>query len=100
MRAFQQAAIQYIDGLTPLLTILPLYKLIPTPSSIRFVNAVQELEEITQNIVEEKSTRLRSKMNKDAVGFLDQWILNDSFSNDDIFVLVRDFLAAGIDTVS
>ena len=100
MRAFQRAALQYIDDLSPLLTLLPLYTIIPTPSSVRFVIAVRELEEITESIVEEKIANINSKIDKDAVGFLDQWLLNDAFTKEDIYVLVRDFLAAGIDTVN
>ena len=82
-------------------SIIPWYRFFPTPASIRFVEAVRQLEEITKELIEEKIAKLVKSgiSEEECVGFLDQWLMNDKFNKEDIFVLVRDFLSAGIETV-
>ena len=101
MKKFQKAGVSFIDGLGPMFAIIPWYKLLPTPASVRFLECVHTLEEITKELIEEKIVKLSQLENpeEECVGFLEQWLLNDNFTKKDMYVLVRDFLSAGIDTV-
>ena len=102
MRKFQKAAVSFLKGFAHMFSIIPWYRFFPTPASIRFVEAVHQLEEITKELIEEKIAKLVKSgiSEEECVGFLDQWLMNDKFNKEDINVLVRDFLSAGIDTVS
>ena len=102
MKRFQKAGASFVEGFGSLFSGIPLYRLVPTPSSVRFVDAAHQLEEITKELVEEKIAKLSKSDDVDEVpsGFLEQWLMSDDFSKEDIAVLMRDFLAAGIDTVS
>ena len=84
--------------------LIPWYKFFPTPASVRFVNAVRSLEAIASQLAEERMAELKQKIENneefEAISFLDQWLLDDTISREEIFSLMRDFLAAGIDTVS
>ena len=101
MKKFQKAGVSFIDGLAPMFSIIPWFKLFPTPTSVRFLETVHTLEEITKELIKEKIVKLSQLENpeEECVGFLEQWLLNDNFTKKDMFVLVRDFLSAGIDTV-
>ena len=84
--------------------LIPWYKFFPTPASVWFENAVRSLEAIASQLAEERMSELKQKIesNKEfeAISFLDQWLLDDTISREEIFSLIRDFLSAGIDTVS
>ena len=102
MKRFQKAGASFVEEFGSLFSGIPLYRLVPTPSSVRFVDAAHQLEEITKELVEEKIAKLSKSDNGDKLssGFLEQWLMSEDFSKEDIAVLMRDFLAAGIDTVS
>ena len=102
VRKFKKAAVSFVKGFGHMFSLIPWYRFFPTPASIRFVEAVHQLEEITKELIEEKIAKLvKSDISEDkCVGFLDRWLMDDKFSKEDINVLVRDFLSAGIDTVS
>ena len=104
MKEFQSAGLSFIDNLAPMSGIIPWYKFFPTPTSVRFENAVRCLEAIARELAEERMTELKQKIDSgeefEAISFLDQWLLDDRISREDIFTLMRDFLSAGIDTVS
>ena len=48
----------------------------------------------------ELKQKIESNEEFEAISFLDQWLLDDTISRKEIFSLMRDFLSAGIDTVS
>lgn len=104
MKTFQKAAIQFIKGLLPMASPIPLHKYIPTIYSVRFENTVRELEQISLELLDEKmaalSAALKEGGNVEPIGFLEQWLVEERLDHKDIFVLIRDFLSAGIDTVS
>ena len=104
MKEFQSAGLSFIDGLAPMMGIIPWYKFFPTPTSVRFENAVRCLEAIASELAEERMTELKQKIDSneevEAISFLDQWLLDERISREEIFTLMRDFLSAGIDTVS
>ena len=104
MKAFQKAAIQFIEGILPMSNPIPLHKLIPTVSSIRFESSARELERISLELLGEKmaalSTALKKGESVEPIGFLEQWLAEERLDHRDILVLIRDFLSAGIDTVS
>lgn len=104
MKEFQSAGLNFIDGLGPMSNPISWYKFFPTPTSVRFENAVRCLETIARELAEEGMTELKQKIDSseefEAISFLDQWLLDERISREDICTLVRDFLSAGIDTVS
>ena len=104
MKEFQSAGLNFVEGLAPMMGIIPWYKFFPTPRSVRFENAVRCLEAIASELVDERMTELKQKINSneelEGISFLDQWLLDDRINREEIFTLMRDFLAAGIDTVS
>ena len=65
---------------------------------------MRSLEAIASELAEERMTELKQKIESneefEAISFLDQWLLDDTISREEIFSLMRDFLSAGIDTVS
>ena len=83
---------------------IPLHKYIPTVYSVRFENTVRELERISLELLGEKmatlSAALKKGENVEPIGFLEQWLVEERLDQKDILVLIRDFLSAGIDTVS
>ena len=103
MKLFQQAGVNFLDSLGPLVTLIPLYMYFPTPASVGFVNAVREIEAISAELVDERMAKLKAMMldgvQFEATCFLDQWLLDETMTRSEMFTLVRDFLAAGIDTV-
>ena len=103
MKEFQSAGLNFIEGLAPMMGLVPWYKYFPTPTSVRFENAVRSLEAIASQLAEERMTELKQKIESneefEAISFLDQWLLDDTISREEIFSLIRDFLSAGIDTV-
>ena len=104
MKDFQKAAIHFIERLVPMARPLPLHKLFPTISSIRFESSARELERISEELLEEKMATLSAALKRgesvEPIGFLEQWLVEEKLSHKDILVLIRDFLSAGIDTVS
>ena len=104
MKDFQSAGLNFVEGLVPMAGIIPWYKFFPTPTSVRFENAVRSLEAIASQLAEERMSELKQKIENneefEAISFLDQWLLDDTISRKEIFSLMRDFLSAGIDTVS
>ena len=104
MKTFQRAAIQFVKGLLPMASPIPLHKYIPTVYSVRFENTVRELERISLELLGEKmatlSAALKKGENVEPIGFLEQWLVEERLDQKDILVLIRDFLSAGIDTVS
>ena len=104
MKTFQKAAVQFIKGLLPMASPIPLHKYVPTVYSVRFENTVRELERISLELLGEKmatlSAALKKGENVEPIGFLEQWLVEERLDQKDILVLIRDFLSAGIDTVS
>ena len=98
MVEFQEKSLLFIEGLGYMAQSIPLYKYIPTPSSRRFLNAVQFLEDISLKFISERKAALKD-LDTESVGFLDQWLANGKLSTKEIVPLMRDFLAAGVDTV-
>ena len=103
MKEFQSAGLGFIEGLAPMMGLIPWYKFFPTPASVRFENAVRSLEAIASQLAEERMSELKQKIENneefEAISFLDQWLLDDTISREEIFSLMRDFLSAGTDTV-
>ena len=103
MLQFRNAGITFIDCMAPMLSPFSLYKYFPTPTSIRFENVVNYLQEISGEFITERMTKLMEATQRgekvEAVSFLDQWLLDENISTEDIHMLTRDFLAAGMDTV-
>lgn len=104
MKTFQKAAVQFVEGILPMASPIPLHKLFPTLYSIRFESTARELERISVELLGEKMAALSAALKKgesvEAIGFLEQWLVEERLDQRDIFVLIRDFLSAGIDTVS
>ena len=104
MKEFQSAGLNFAEGFLAMMSHMPWYKYFPTPKSVRFVNAVRRLEAIASQLAEERMVELKQKIESneelEAISFLDQWLLDDSISKMELFSLMRDFLSAGIDTVS
>ena len=57
MRKFQKAAVSFLKGFAHMFSIIPWYRFFPTPASIRFVEAVHQLEEITKELIEREDIK-------------------------------------------
>ena len=94
MMEFQSAGLSFIEGLVPMTGLIPWYEFFPTPASVRFENAVRSLEAIASQLAEERMTELKHKIESneefEPISFLDQWLLNDIISREEIFSLIRD----------
>jgi len=94
MKEFQSAGINFAEGFLSMMSHMPWYKFFPTPTSVRFENAVRSLEAIASQLAEERMTELKHKIESneefEPISFLDQWLLNDIISREEIFSLIRD----------
>ena len=100
MVQFQEESICLIEGLGYMAQSIPVYKYIPTPSSRRFMKAVHFLDNISVKFINERKAVMNDLGTEDSTGFLDQWLVDGKLSTKEIVPLVRDFLVAGVDTVS
>ena len=104
MKEFQAAGLCFIDSLGPMMNMIPWHKFFPTPTSVKFEEAVQCLETIAGELAEERVAELKQKIDSgeevEGICFLDQWLLDERITKKEMFSLMRDFLSAGIDTVS
>ena len=104
MKTFQKTAVRFVEGILPMASPIPLHKFFPTVYSVRFESNARELERISLELLEEKMAALSAALKKgesvEAIGFLEQWLVEERLDQRDVFVLIRDFLSAGIDTVS
>lgn len=70
----------------------------------RFESNARELECISLELLGEKMAALSAAVKKgesvEAIGFLEQCLVEERLDQRYISVLIRDFLSAGIDTVS
>ena len=62
MKEFQSAGLNFIEGLAPMMGLVPWYKYFPTPTSVRFENAVRSLQAIASQLAEERMTELKQKI--------------------------------------
>ena len=85
------------------MNFIPWHKLFPTPTSVKFKNAVFRLEAIAKELAEERMAELKKKIDSgeevEGICFLDQWLLDEKINMQEMFSLMRDFLSAGTDTV-
>ena len=104
MKEFQAAGLCFIESLGPMASFIPWFKFFPTPTSVKFEEAVQCLETIAGELAEERMAELKQKIDSgeevEGICFLDQWLLDERITKKEMFSLMRDFLSAGIDTVS
>ena len=104
MKEFQMAGISFAIRMVPMMNFIPWHKLFPTPTSVKFKNAVFRLEAIAKELAEERMAELKKKIDSgeevEGICFLDQWLLDEKISMQEMFSLMRDFLSAGTDTVS
>ena len=100
MIRFQDESFRLIQGLGYMAQSIPVYKYIPTPKSRKFMKAVRFLDTISVKFINERKAAMTKLGAEQCVGFLDQWLVDGKLTTKEIVPLVRDFLAAGVDTVS
>lgn len=100
MIQFQDESLHLIQGLAYMAQSIPVYKFIPTRQSRRFMKAIRFLDSISVKFIEERKAALSDLGTEQCIGFLDQWLVDGKLTAKEIIPLVRDFLAAGVDTVS
>ena len=103
---FVEAALAFIRSLGEIGRALPLYKIYPTKAYKEYVENYSRIRRLGKKLLNNHYEKLlddvkaRNVDTENAVGILDQWLIEGKLTEEEAIVQACDMLGAGIDTTS